>query len=151
LGFDAFYDYVHFTPAGALWTAAAIFDELVRGGVVEPGRIDTDDWAEEAIERLTRRESDALAVEAWIGFNFEREALTDRDLWKYQSGLEDLDERIQHSPSDALARVYRGNAHSFRLDGAGKAAALYRSALELRPEVFEARTNLDRLAREGRL
>lgn len=151
VGFDVFYDYVHFTPAGAMWTAAAIFDELVRGGVVEPGRIDTDEWVEEAAGRLTRRESDALAVEDWIGFNFERNALTDRDLWKYQSGLEDLDKRIEHSPGDALARIYRGNAHSFRLDGAGKAAALYRSALELRPEVFEARTNLDRLAREGRL
>jgi lysophospholipase L1-like esterase len=151
IGFDVFYDYVHFTPPGAMWVAAAIFDELTRGGVVEPNTFDANDWVQEAIERLERRKLDALGVEDWIGFNFDRVALTDRDLWKYQRGLDDLDRRIEQSPGDARMRIYRGNAHSFQLDGAGEAAAMYRSALELWPEALEARANLDRLAREGRL
>lgn len=144
VGFGEFYDYVHFTPRGALLVAADVFLVLREGGLLPADLpFDPDAFVHDRLEELERRTEDALDVGEWLGFCFDRGRIADRDLWKYDKMLAGLDERIARDPTDFRALVYRGNARSFRQDGAAGAAADYRSALALRPDDPEARANLE--------
>jgi len=152
VGFDEFYDYVHFTPQGALRVAAALFDEIHRqGGLPDVGSFDTQAYVAAEIDRIRLLEEDSKAVFDWMGFGFDKALLHDRDLWKYEHMRSALDERLKHNPGDVRALVYRGNARFFELGGAAAAARDYDAALALAPAQQEIRDNLERLRADGRL
>jgi lysophospholipase L1-like esterase len=143
VGFEEFYDYVHFTPRGAVLVAAELFRTLRTAGFVpQETDLEPDGFARERLEALAALREDPLEVNEWLGFCFERDRITDRDLWKYDKCLADLAERIEGDPTDFRALVYRGNARSFHLEGAAGAAEDYRAALELRPDADVVRANL---------
>ena len=151
VGFEDFYDYVHFTPRGNVWLAAALFDALEELGVTGPAAgFDSEAYAEARLAQLAGLQVDSLTVGDWMGFGFDAAVLGDRDLWKYDRMLQELDERIAADSGDVAARVYRGNGHYFRLGGGADAGRDYRSALELDPENQVIRANLERLEFEGR-
>jgi hypothetical protein len=151
IGFDEFYDYVHFTPRGNVIVAAALFEKLQQIGVTEPAP-GFDVWrhAESRIQRLEMLAADALAVEEWMGFGFDPAMIRDRDLWKYEKTLKQLDERVAANPRDVVALVYRGNGHYFQVDGGSDAERDYRAALKHAPDHPVIRANLARLESEGR-
>lgn len=145
VGFDEFYDYVHFTPKGALQVAAALYEQLVRMGILEPEvEFDSRAFVAQELTELGRRSEDWLAVDRWIGFSFDPALIHDRDLWKFDLMVKSLDERIERDPEDFSALVYRGNAAAFEIGGADLAERSYRTALALRDDP-EVRANLDRL------
>jgi lysophospholipase L1-like esterase len=152
IGFDEFYDYVHFTPRGNAIEAAALFEKLQQMGVTGPAP-GFDVWrhAESRIASLATLEADALAVDEWMGFGFDPATVGDRDLWKYEKTLKQLDERIAANPRDVVALVYRGNGHYFRVDGGSAAGRDYRAALNQAPGHPVIRANFARLESEGRL
>ena len=152
IGFDEFYDYVHFTPRGNVIVAAALFETLQQMGVTGPAP-GFDVWrhAESRIARLATLDADPLALDEWMGFGFDPATVADRDLWKYDKTLKQLDERIAANPRDVVALVYRGNGHYFRVDGGSAAGRDYRAALKHAPEHPVIRANLARLESEGRL
>jgi len=151
LGFDEFYDYVHFTPRGALLTAAGLFRAMQRDGIVPPARgFDPDDYVRERQNELVMLDEDYLGVEAWIGFSFDRTLMDDRDLWKYDRMLEELDRRLERNSNEVAALVYRGNANYFRIDGAEAAVRDYKAALALDKNNSVIRANLERLLAERR-
>ena len=149
VGFDEFYDYVHFTPRGALLVATELFEVIGRSGVVRNTKpFDSAAYFEQELDRLEQLPVDEYAVDRWVGFGFDRKRIADRDLWKYDELLQELDDRIEEDPEDFSALVYRGNIYFFRLDGAEQAESDYRAALELAPNHPIVRSNLERLLRE---
>ena len=153
VGFEQFYDYVHFTPRGAIVLAEALFAELVEMGVVPGGaRAVAGAYRERRLRALGELERDPTPIGEWMGVGFDPErAIADRDLWKYDRLLGELDARIEADPRDALAIVYRANADAFRLGGAEDAERGYRAALALRPGDAAIRANLEHLEAERRL
>lgn len=147
VGFDVFYDYVHFTPRGAILVAAAIFRDLptsLRGDAA----FDVDAYVRAELEMLAGLDEDPMAVDRWLGFGFDRAGITDRNLWKYDELMLALDARIEGDPSDMLALVYRGNAAFFRQDGAEPAERDYRAAIATGLAPPAVKRNLDTLLRE---
>jgi tetratricopeptide (TPR) repeat protein len=130
IGFDEFYDYVHFTPRGVVLVAAATLRTLIASGILpEPAAFDIDDYVRERLAWQAALDRDPLAVGDWLGFGFDKAAIHDRDLWKYDKLVKELDARITRHAGDVPTLVYRGNAHAFRIDGAAQAARDYRAAL----------------------
>ncbi len=151
VGFDEFYDYVHFTPRGNLLVAAGLYRAMGEMGVVpEAPGFDLEAFVATRLAEVGRFSSDPFAVEEWLGFGFDASGIHDRDLWKYDRLLRSIDERIAADPRDLAALVYRGNAHYFRRDGGEAAARDWRAALALAPDDPAIRANLARLAAEGR-
>jgi tetratricopeptide (TPR) repeat protein len=151
VGFDEFYDYVHFTPRGNVLAAAGFFAEMRRMEVVSPAPgFDAEAFAAARLAEVGSLRSDAFAVEEWLGFGFDPAGIHDRDLWKYDRLLEALDRRLAEDPRDLAALVYRGNAHYFRRDGGPEAARDWRAALALAPDDPAIRANLARLVAESR-
>jgi tetratricopeptide (TPR) repeat protein len=152
VGFDVFYDYVHFTPLGNLLVAAEIF-RIAGDSHLLPAASKLDSAglaAHLAVRRsaLADPAPDGLEVSEWLGFGFDPAFIRDRDLWKYDRLAAALDERLEADPADLTARIYRGNLHAFQLDGAAQAARDYRAALELAPGHPAAVRNLERLLGE---
>ncbi len=148
VGFDEFYDYVHFTPRGVVLVAGEIFREMQRMGLVPPAAFDVDNDVERELARLAALEEDPFDVNEWLGFGRDPAFIRDRDLWKYDRMLKDLDARLAADPRDLHALVYRANAQSFRIDGAGPAARDYRAALEIAGDQPVIERNLERLLAE---
>jgi len=149
VGFDEFYDYVHFTPRGVAEVAAESFRALQAAGILPPSPdFDPDAWLRRRLDTLASLDRDPMSVEDWMGVGFDLSGLHDRDLWKYDRFVDSLDARIEADPKDVLALVYRGNAHAFQVDGAEQAARDYRAALELAPDDPVIRANLERLLAE---
>lgn len=146
VGFDEFYDYVHLTPRGALLIAAGIFHVIQETGILPRAPdFDADAYVARHLERLAALRQDQLDVREWMGIGFDSKAVSDRDLWKYDRMLADLDRRIEDDPTDLRAMVYRGSASYFRVDGAQDAERDYRAALELAGDDPVIRSNLERL------
>lgn len=149
IGFETFYDYVHFTPAGALATAVALAERLDGAGLLPAT------WEVPAGVLAERRAfiegdgPDALAVRDFLGFGFDRGLLASRSLWRYDALQDDLDARIAADATDWRARAYRANVAFFRRSGAAAAEADYRAALALR-EHPDVRANLDALLTDRR-
>jgi len=150
VGFGQFYDYVHFTPRGAVVLAEALFQTLVSLGVVPADRLAVADaYRERQLRDLAELEQDPLELAEWLGVGFEPErGIADRDLWKFDRLLGEIDARIEADGGDIRARVYRANAHYFRIDGAARAEQDYRAALALLPDDPAIRDNLARLSAE---
>jgi tetratricopeptide (TPR) repeat protein len=149
VGFDEFYDYVHFTPRGAVLVAGMAFRGLREAGVLpEPASFDLDAALGGRLERLAALREDPLALDEWLGFGFDASRIADRDLWKYDRLLEELDREIERDPSNLRALVYRANAWAFRVDGAAKALAGYERALALSGNAPVIRSNRDRVLAE---
>jgi tetratricopeptide (TPR) repeat protein len=145
VGFDDFYDYVHFTPAGAARIGWLVSRELAKLGVYEP-RVEHDDRAFLAarVAAFERLERDPYAVGDYLGIGGSRERLANRDLWKYEALLKEYDQRIAADPRDFEALVGRGNARFFQRDGLVGAQADYAAALALRDDP-SVRANLAKL------
>lgn len=148
VGFEAFYDYVHFNPHGALWLAADLHEALRALGLA--GAELPADYLRARAAVLDSLSEDPQGLGDWLGFGFDRAAISDRDLWKYDRMLEDLDRRIVEDPLDARALAYRANAAYFRQEGATDAARDYRAALDAGGDPRAIRANLDRLRLDRR-
>lgn len=151
VGFDEFYDYVHFTPRGVVLVATGAFREMLDAGILpRPAAFDPGEYARERLAWLARLDEDPLDSSDWMGFGFNTAGIADRDLWKYDKLLQALDQRIETNPDDLRALVYRGNAHTYRVDGAARAAQDYARALEISDDNPVIRANLERLLSERR-
>jgi tetratricopeptide (TPR) repeat protein len=151
VGFDEFYDYVHFTPRGNALVAAGLYEAMRGMGVAPPAPgFELEAFVAARLAALEGLAYDPFAVEEWLGFGFDPEGLRDRDLWRYDRLLRALDERIAANPSDRAALAYRGNARYFQRDGGAAAARDWRAALALAPDDPAIRANLSRVAAEGR-
>jgi hypothetical protein len=147
VGFEHFYDYVHFTPRGAAVAAAALFGALADARVIEPS--DDFDLGAARVERLSAIASttrDPIEVEDWQGFGFELRGIADRDLWKYDRRLAELDRRIETDPRDAMALAYRCNARSFRSGELERARSDCAAAIAAGGSESALRANLERLS-----
>lgn len=152
VGFEMFYDYVHFTPRGALLVGSAIFEEMTAAGIVAPAPgFDAERYVAERLAWLANLEEDPPEVRDWLGVGFDLDRIRERDLWKYDTMLVELDALLERDPRDARALTYRGNASFFRIDGAADAARDYRGALEVDPGFGPARANLELLLRDRQL
>lgn len=150
VGFGDFYDYVHFTPRGAARSAWLVYRELARSGLFTP-RPEHDARAflaarEAGFDVLER---DGTAVGEFLGIGGSRARIADRDLWKYEAFLKELDQRIATDPRDFDALVARGNARFFQRDGFAGAQADYEAALAVRDDPL-VRDNLARLRGDRR-
>ncbi len=151
VGFEEFYDHVHFTPRGSARVAAGLYEAMDALGLVSrPARFDVGRFLAGRLEQIDGLRQDPFAVDEWLGFGFDPAGIHDRDLWKYERLRRALDRRIAADPGDLAARVYRGNALYFEQGGGGAAARDWRAALALAPNDPSIRANLDRLASEGR-
>ena len=145
VGFRDLYDYVHFTPQGAVRVAQALYERIAALGLGTPrAGFDSRAYARQELERLAELESDFPAWDEWLGIGFDRARLADRDLWKYDRLKAELDARIAEAPDDALARVYRGNARALSADGRAGAIEDYEAALALRDDPV-VQANLERV------
>lgn len=130
LGFETFYDYVHFTPRGALALAEEIAAALAKASLAPAPRAEEQARVRRALEARLRAPQDALAVGEWLGFSDDPGRISERDLWKYDRMLDALDRRIARNPQDWRARAWRGDAAWFETDGAERAALEWNAALE---------------------
>ena len=95
---------------------------------------DSEAFITRELAELESRNDDWLEVDRWVGFSFDRALIADRDLWKFDRMVKDLDQRIARDPRDFRALVYRGNAAAFEIDGADRAERHYRAALAMRDD-----------------
>ena len=152
VGFDMFYDYVHFTPHGALLVSAALAEELRDMGLVNaPPDFNPGQYVKREMGSIATLDADYLDVRKWMGMSDIKGSVLDRDLWKYEQLLKDLDTRLASGNSDFMTHVYRGNFAWFQLDGAREAEQHYLSALALSPDHPEVLRNLEHVKRSGRL
>ena len=151
IGFNEFYDYVHFRPEGSIRVAGFLFDSLRDAGISEPDiRFDSQHYVAEELLHAQNDEEDSTDLDRWAGFGAKRGPLADRDLWKYDQMILELDRRILEDPEDTDALIRRGNAYYFQVDGADKAREYYEAALEIDGEAPTVRANLERLKRQAR-
>ncbi len=149
VGFAEFYDYVHMTPRAAVLVAGGIAEKLQDAGILpRDGDGVVDAYVEAALAALELLEEDPWEVGEWLGVGPDLARIRDRDLWKYDKLLDDLDGILAADPDDVAALVYRGNAAFFRPDGAADAARDYRRALELSGGDARVRANLELLLRD---
>lgn len=154
IGFDEFYDYVHFTPQGALRMAAGLLEELAAMGLIraEPS-FSAADFTRRELASIAAARVDRLELPLWLGIGDEPSRLHDRDLWKYERLLGALDRRIEREPDAFRARAQRGNARYFELRGGDGAERDYRAALATAPTPREraiVERSLQRLLSEVR-
>jgi tetratricopeptide (TPR) repeat protein len=151
VGHDEFYDYVHFTPRAVVIVAAAVFERMLADGILPPTSFDPGTYAAERLALEASLAEDLLGVTEWLGFGFDTVNVADRDLWKYDRFVKDLDARIEANPNEVRPLVYRGNARFFKIGGDERAAADYEAALALEPgEADVIRASLERLEAQAR-
>ena len=155
IGFEYFYDYVHFTPRGAALVAGALVRGLVDQGLLPPGcaelsKANDQAYADPAGPPPPDGLPDYLDVEEWRGLGLDPARALDRDLWKYNAAVAELDAHLAEHPDDWRALVYRGNAAFFRQDGAAEAERDWKRALELGGDEQAIGRNLELLAAQAR-
>lgn len=129
IGFDLFYDYVHFTPLGVAEAGRALAEVLLRfPGLRQIER--PEDWPQTQNLRAGSGllEADGLAAGEFLGFGSSPARLRDRSLWKYDRTLDELDEAIARDPADWRALCWRANAAFFRANGLEAARRDYAAA-----------------------
>lgn len=148
VGFEQFYDYVHFTPKGAIWAATAVFEAIQQLDLLpKPASFDPEDYVREQVSAVDGLENDFLDVHQWLGIGFDPNRVHDRDLWKYDKMLAGLNELIEKEPNNFRARVYLGNALFFKPGREDEAMRAYRSALDIEDNAV-VRRNLELLLSE---
>jgi tetratricopeptide (TPR) repeat protein len=151
IGFSEFYDYVHFRPEGSIRVAGFLFDSLRDTGISQPdARFDSQHYVAEELQRAQTDGEDSTDLDRWAGFGPKRGSLADRDLWKYDQMILELDRRILEDPHDTDALIRRANAYYFQVDGADEAREHYETALKIDGEDPAVRANLERLKRQAR-
>lgn len=151
VGFDQFYDYVHFTPEGAIWAAGSIFSKIEALGWVETHPdFNAADYVSARTAEIAALSEDFLGVHEWLGVGFDIDRIRDRDLWKYDKMIIELDELLKREPENFRALAYLGNVMFFRADGAAESAEAYRAALAIEDNPT-VRANLQRLLFERAL
>ncbi len=146
VGFEVFYDYVHFTPRGCLLVAAALFDRLQADGTIQSSeRFAPDRHVADELAWLDRVDRDPLAIDRWLGVGDDVSRVHDRDLWKHQRWLKELDQRLAANPQDFDALVWRANADFLLAGGFAGAKAGYEAALAIDPTHPVVRDNLVKL------
>ena len=137
IGFDVFYDYVHFTPYGAALAAEGMYEflvaqELLPGQGLENARgYATSYQAALRAQTAQTAHPDFFAWERFLGIGFDVRRMTSRDLWKYaQLGL-DLNARIDEQPGDWAAHIYRGNLRAFEQGSRDLALQDWEAALQI--------------------
>jgi tetratricopeptide (TPR) repeat protein len=149
VGFEYFFDYVHFTPRGAVLLATELFLAIEQMRIIEQTtQYDPAAYRSRQLAFVEGLREDPLDLADWMGIGSDLERISDRDLWKYDRLLQDLDERLEADQRDVRSLVYRANANYFRVDGASQAERDYRAALALMPDNPEIRRNLERLLAE---
>jgi tetratricopeptide (TPR) repeat protein len=149
VGHDEFYDYVHFTPRGNALVAAELYRALESMGALEGARpLVVEEYLEERLAEIDSLDADPVAIDEWMGVGFDLSRVADRDLWKYDRLLEELDARAEANPADGLALAFRGNYLAFQKDGRAPARRDYEAALRLPGEIPGLRENLERLTAE---
>ncbi len=141
VGFEFFYDYVHFSPRGALVVAGALYDSLAALGLC-PGGTDAGLWVDREWNDIAQLTSDPLAIDRWMGLGFDLGRLDDRDLWKHQIATAELDQALADDPGDVAALIWRANVDFFTLGGFNAAVRGYEAALALDPANGAAKDNL---------
>jgi tetratricopeptide (TPR) repeat protein len=142
IGEAEFYDYVHFTPRGCVLVAQGVFGSLVEQGLVQPAPgFDLGAYVAARIAAYEALTDDPLPIGDWLGVG-EISKLHDRELWKHQFHVRQLDERLAQAPDDVDALVRRANADFFSRDGFDTAVRRYERALELEPGHAAAAANL---------
>ncbi|HRV81477.1 MAG TPA: hypothetical protein P5218_08585, partial [Planctomycetota bacterium] len=137
IGFDVFYDYVHFTPYGAALVAEGMFDQLRTAGLLEAAQpIEILGYASGYRDRvaaqvLTPGKPDFLERGDFLGIGFDPTRIRSRDLWKYEQMAEELERHMASDPQDAVAWIYRGNRRWFQQGQGEGALADWAHALEL--------------------
>lgn len=144
VGFDHFYDYVHFTPRGAWMVGAGVYASMVELGLVAETTFDAVAFAESRLGEIDGREVDFLDVDRFLGVGLDAARVADRDLWKYDRMQDELDARLEADASDARALALRGNARFFAQGGRAGAEEDYRASLAVE-ESAAVRANLERL------
>lgn len=145
IGFEVFYDNVHFTPQGALLVAAEYFRSLQSDGLLpEAPGFSVDRFVAKRLAEMQSWEEDAIDLRKWVGFGYDHGAIALRDPWKYDRLASKLDSRIEANPEDWRALAYRGNLFAHRVGGASHAARDYEAALRIRDDP-ELRENLERV------
>jgi tetratricopeptide (TPR) repeat protein len=131
VGFDIFYDYVHFTPLGIAEATRALADRLFELGLLE-GLTRPAAWPNTANQRAATGATplDGLAVGEFLGFGSQPQRLSDRSLWKYDRTLDELDAGLKANPEDYRQLCWRGNAAFFRSTGLADAQRDYQAAAE---------------------
>lgn len=155
IGFEFFYDYVHFTPRGAALAAGGLVRVLVDQGLLPPAcaelsKANDQAYADPAGPPPPDGLPDFLTVEDWRGLGLQPARALDRDLWKYNAAMAELDAHLAQHPDDWRALVYRGNAAFFRQDGAAQAERDWKRALELGGDRQAIGRNLELLAAQAR-
>ncbi|MFT7678949.1 MAG: tetratricopeptide (TPR) repeat protein [Planctomycetota bacterium] len=152
VGFRHFYDYVHFTPRGAMLVADGMLQVAagLRGFPAPEGHLrrDQDGLPVVLAERLARIEQatgDFTEQDEFLGITFDPARVHSTDLWKYDLALEDLEARLAAHPDDIPALLYRACARSFLQDGAPGARADWEHVLSLQPSHPIATRNLNAL------
>lgn len=147
IGFDLFYDYVHFTPLGVAAAARPLAEALLRfprfRTIARP-----EAWPETQNQRAGQGqlEVDGLAVGEFLGFGATPARIADRNLWKYDRTLDELDQAIAKDPADWRALCWRGNAAFFRPGGLEAARADYAAAAGAAEAAGAPAEDLERLA-----
>ena len=150
IGFEFFYDYVHFTPRGAALTAGLLLRELGRAGLVPAtceAAISAAEVGHGAPEGPAPPDGlpDFAEVLRWRGVGLDPARITDRDLWKYEAALAELQAAAERGSDDWRVHAYLGNAAFFRHEGVTEAERHWRRALELGGPVEALNGNLARL------
>lgn len=142
IGYETFYDYVHFSPMGAQRMAEVIGRSLVADGfmirrlakrfrVTQEVPFDYEAYIQQAAVRLESRKIDYPEVDEWVGFNFDKSDVASVNLFKFREGVASLEKMAELGRMDPWIYTYLGNAHFFRLAEDEKAIKNYRQALKL--------------------
>lgn len=157
IGFDEFYDYVHFTPYGAALLAEGLFTDLAQAGWL-PG---AEEGVAEGYAAAHRAEVLARASQAdapdfferdrFLGIGLDPANLTSRNLWKYEAMALELDRVLAEDPDHVAASIYRGNRRSFQRGQRDRALADWRRALSAGGPEERLRTAIEALQNRPRL
>jgi hypothetical protein len=138
IGYETFYDYVHFTPLGAQRIAAALARKIVqdrlpvlREQAVLARAYDYEQFSQDYEKELQSRTLDYPQVDRWLGFNFDKSQITSTNLFKYREGVASLRNMAELGRRDPWIYAFLGNADFHRLNGQEEAEKNYRHALRL--------------------
>ena len=103
VGFETFYDYVHFTPRGAALVADLVFRTLVESGIAPaPRGFDPEAHLATRLRRIAELTRDPFDVDEWLGVGFGNEC-------RRRPGPVEV-----RAPARAARRAHRARSHRRR-------------------------------------